>query len=242
MALPQVEKKRARKTAESKTPVHSCEYCDKSFTRESTMVTHMCVKKKRHMDANTPGSRLAFMAYDLFYKMSPNYREKTIREFIDSSLYMGFARFGNYLTGLKPLFPEQFVRFLVKNGTRLDDWTEESVYYVYLNDLLKREPASSAVERTFETIFQWTEEKSVPFGEFFIKISPNELSHLVRMGRVSPWVLYLSSTGGSAMAAFNEDHMGMIGDTIDAAQWSRVFRERSDDVAFVSGLLQEAGI
>lgn len=236
------QKKTTAKKNPSAQPVFQCEYCSKTFGREKTLFTHMCVKKQRYVDSTSLGSRLGFMAFGQFYRFTTNYREKTMRDFIESPFYLGFARFGNYLTGLKPLYPERFVEFLVKSGIKLDDWTNEEIYYSYLNELLRREPAGSATERSFETIVGWTENHGVSFGEFFKTISPNELSHLIRMGSISPWVVYLSSTGGEAIAGFNEDHLKMVGDTIDAAAWARIFRERGDDVTFVSGLLMEAGI
>lgn len=224
-------------------PKYKCQYCGSKFTYEKTLATHMCVKKQRYLDIETTGSRIGFRAFQRMYSITTNAKqEKTVDEFIHSSLYLDFVRFGNYVSGLHPLFPDKFVDFLIRNGVKLNEWCREEVYYLYISDLLKREPATSAVERSFETIIDWCEKNSRNFVNFFSDVSANELAHLIRIGRISPWVVYLSSSGSSVIPKFNEDHINMIGDTIDPGTWHRRFKTSRADVDYISNILSEAGL
>jgi len=230
-----------KKTVSQK--MNTCKYCEKTFTKMSTFSTHMCVKKRRMMDINATGPRLGLKAFQRFYELTTNSKQaKTAEDFISSQFYTDFARFGNHLADLRPIHIEQFVDFLIRNSIKLNDWTKESVYNVYLDDFLKKEPAVSAVERSIKEIDEWCTKNSVEFHSFFTTVSPNEAAALIRAGKISPWILYLGTTADGLMSKFNEDHEKMIGSIIDPGFWSKKFKKNSDDVEYIQSLLEQAGI
>jgi hypothetical protein len=223
--------------------MNTCKYCSKTFSKISTFSTHMCVKKRRMMDINATGPRLGFRAFQRFYELTTNSKHpKTAEEFISSQYYTDFARFGNYLTDLRPIHIEQFIDFLIKNSIKLKDWTKEPIYHIYLDDFLKKEPAVSAVERSIKEIMCWCEKNSVEFYNFFASIHPNEAALMIRAGKISPWILYLGTTADTLMSKFNEDHEKMIGSIIDPGFWSKKFKKNTDDVEYIQSILEQAGI
>lgn len=222
---------------------YECKFCKTKFHKESTLFTHMCVKKRRHMDINSAGSRFGFRAFQRFYELTMRPKApKSIEDFINSPYYIDFAKFGNHLATLKPIYMDQYIDYIIKNSVKLKDWTKDFVYDVYIDDLIKKEPAVSAVERTINEIMEWCEENNVEFKDFFTSISANEASYLIKTGRISPWVLYLSTTGGDLMDRFNEDHSKIIGGIIDPGFWSKKFRREDDDVIYIKNILKQAYI
>lgn len=220
-----------------------CKYCGKSFLKDHTLATHICVKKRRAMEIDTQASRFGFRTFQRFYEITTNTKKlKTQQEFIDSQYYIEFAKFGNYLATLKPLFPEQFIEFVIRNGISLKDWSKDYVYDTYINDLIKKEPASSATERTIINIVNWCTENNVEFTNFFISISANEAAYLIKTGRISPWVLYLASTSETLMNSFNEDHAKMIADVIDPGFWMKKFKKADSDVVYIKSILLQSGL
>lgn len=220
-----------------------CKFCNTKFHKESTLFTHMCVKKRRHMEINSAASRLGFRAFQRFYEISMHVKSPmSTDDFINSPYYIEFAKFGNHLATLRPLYTDQYVDYVIKNGVKLKDWTKDYVYDVYINDLIKKEPATSATERTITEIINWCEENKVEFNKFFSVISPNEAAFLIKTGRLSPWVLYLSTTGGELMSRFNDDHSNIISSIIDPSFWSKKFRKAEDDVLYIKSVLEQAGI
>jgi len=223
--------------------MNTCKYCGKSFVKESTLSVHMCVKKRRYMEIETPGSRFGLRVFQKFYEITSNAKKlKTQQEFIDSQYYTDFAKFGNYIVNLKPVYPEQYIEFVIKNSVKIKDWTNDEVYYLYIENLVKTEPPNSAAERTITEIMEWSEINKEPFTEFFTKITANEASHLIRMGRISPWVLYLSDSAGKLMNRFNEDHSKIIGDIIDPGFWMKKFKKSPEDVVYIKDVLKQAGL
>lgn len=220
-----------------------CKYCGKRFHKESSITAHVCVKKQRYIDINTAGSRLGFRTFQRFYELSVKSKKvKTQQEFIESDYYIEFVKFGNHLALLKPLYIEQYIDFVILNGVKLKDWTKDFVYDLYIEDLVKKEPAISATERTITEIIEWCEKNCEPFNEFFTKISANEAAYLIKTGKISPWVLYLSLSGESLMTRFNEDHEKMIGEVIEPGVWMKKFKKQDSDVAFIKSMLEQSGL
>ncbi|HEY6437912.1 MAG TPA: hypothetical protein VIY47_15085 [Ignavibacteriaceae bacterium] len=195
------------------------------------------------MEINSAGSRFGFRAFQRFYGLTTNSKSpKSVDDFINSKFYIDFAKFGNHLAALKPIYMDQYIDYVIKNGVKLKDWTKDFVYDVYINDLLKKEPAVSATERTITEIIEWCEENKIEFKDFFTLVSENEAAYLIKTGRISPWVLYLSTTGGNLMSRFNEDHSKIIGEIIDPGFWSKKFKKLEDDVIYIKNILNQADI
>lgn len=222
---------------------YECKFCKTKFHKESTLFTHMCVKKQRNLDINSAGSRYGFRAFQRFYELTMRPKSpKSIEDFINSPYYIDFAKFGNHLAALKPVYMDQYVDYIIKNGVKLKDWTKDFVYYTYINDLIKKEPAASAVERSINEIMLWCEDNNANFKDFFTAVSANEASYLIKTGKISPWMLYLSSSGDELISRFNEDHSKIVGEIIDPGFWHRKFKKEEHDVIYIRDILNQAGI
>jgi hypothetical protein len=225
------------------TNLNVCKFCKKSFKSANTLSVHICVKKRRHMEADLPAARIGFRVFQRFFELTTNSKTaKTLTEFIDSSFYIDFVKFGHYLVDLKPINIEVFIDFVIKNGLKIKDWNKEFVYDQYIEDLVKKEPADHAVERSIISMAEWSESNGVPISEFFNKVSANEAAHLIRRGRISPWVLYLAQTADNLVSSFTADHAKMIGHLIDSSFWHKKFKKNADDVEFISDILISSGL
>lgn len=195
------------------------------------------------MDINSTGSRIGFRAFQKFYEMTTKSKKpKSVDDFINSPYYIDFAKFGNYLSALKPVHLEKYIEYVIMNGVKLKDWTRDFVYDVYVEDLVKKEPAISATERTITEIMEWCTENSADFTDFFKSISANEAAYLVKTGRISPWVLYLAASGDDLLSRFSDDHAKMVGAVIDPGFWMKKFKKETDDVEYIRNLLEQAGL
>lgn len=222
---------------------HQCKYCNTRFHKESSLAKHQCVKKRRHMEANASGPRIGFSAFLKFHELTSSGRkQKTLEDFINSQFYIDFVKFGHHISTLKPVYPDLFIEYVIRNSIKLKDWTSERVYEAYIADLLKKEPAGGAVERSIDYIVKWTSENNTNFTDFFECVSPNEAAYMIKTGKISPWVLYLAKSGDTLMGQFTEDHSKMIGDIIDPTVWARKFRNNTDDVTYIQDLLDQAGL
>ena len=220
-----------------------CKYCSAKFHKATTLHTHMCVKKQRYLDTEQPGPRIGFRAFQRFYELTTRSKNvKSVQDFIDSPYYIDFAKFGNHLATLKPMYTDKYIEFVIMGGVKLKDWTKDSVYDLYIVDLVKKEPAESATDRSITTIIEWCTTNNILFDKFFVEVNANEAAYMIKVGKISPWVLYLAESGEALMSRFNEDHSKMIGPAIDAGFWMRKFKKDTEDVIFIRALLEQAGL
>jgi hypothetical protein len=96
-----------------------CQYCKKSFVKETTLMVHVCEKKKRYQSQNETGIQIGLRAYQKFYAMnSVTGRPKSFDDFADSPYYRAFARFGQYCVSIRAINILRFVEWLLKNNKR----------------------------------------------------------------------------------------------------------------------------
>jgi len=222
---------------------HICKWCNKGFTTERTLVSHMCAKKKRFADKDTLGSKKGFKVFQRFYELTTiSKKVKTLEDFINSPYYMEFVKFGRYLIQLDPVRSPIFIDYVINKGIKLKDWTSKVVYDAYLDELIKKESAEDALERSILAMCKWAEDEGTSFNKFFKEVSIIEAMHLITNGRISPWVLFLADTAGELFERFTEDQFEIIAPHIAPGEWKKRIDRHRDDAKFVQETLTEAGL
>lgn len=222
---------------------NTCKWCDKTFMNERTLAAHMCVKKRRWADKDLTHTRLAFRVFQMFYDLNTTAtKPKTQEDFIKSQYYEGFTKFGRSCLTNEYLQPEKFAEWLIKNGKKLKDWSKDSLYDEYLLTYLKKEPGMKALERTIIYLDKWSEENKKDWQDYFNIVSTPRAVHDIRSAKISPWILYLSETGGNLLERFSDEQVKMIEHIIDASFWMKVFSQNKEEVAEVKDACEVAGI
>lgn len=218
-----------------------CKYCNKNFVKDTTLAAHLCVKKQRANDRHSVGSRLGFMAFRKFYELTTKLKTpKTYEDFIDSSFYNDFVKYGRYLCDLNPIDTELYTVFLIKNSKKMPDWTKPESYKTFLIDFLFRESVDSALERTINTITEWSTKNNTSIDKFFSDAAINEIVYLISIGKISPWCLYYSKNCNRVFENLTTEHAKMIIELIDPDKWKNKFSCNKNDVDFVKELISVA--
>ena len=203
----------------------------------------MCVKKRRHLDKDNVASRMGLELYRRYFELNTATKNaKTIEEFIESRYYKSFIKFARRLMDLRPVDQARFVDYVFRNGVKDRDWCKDVVYEAYIVDLLSKEPASRGLERSIKTMEQWGTDHNVPFNMFFAEVSPAEATHLVKMGKISPWVLYLAETSDLLWDRLSDEQANIISSVVDPKLWRVKFEIKKDDCSFTREILREAHI
>jgi hypothetical protein len=217
-----------------------CEFCKKEFVREESIAVHTCETKRRYHEKNTPGVRIALQAYLKFYEYSGT-KNKTFDDFVRSSYYRAFVKFGSYCVSINAINPTQFMSWLLKNNKKIDRWCSDQLYTEYLIEYLKYEAVEDALTRALLESIAWGDETAHPDRDFLRHGNVNRICYLVTMGKISPWVLYNSSAGQEFLNRLPAEQLPMIWNYIDADQWNAVFRDRSHDQQYAQNILKQAG-
>jgi len=217
-----------------------CEFCKRTFIRESTMLKHICEYKHRWVERDRRGNQIGFQSFVQFYKKhSAAKKDKTYEEFIKSSYYTAFIKFGNYCLEINALNVPRLVDYYLKNNIKIDSWTSDKHYTEYLIDYLKTENPLDAVQRSVESCLDLAQEENLQPNHYLRYGNRNKICRIITNGKISPWVLYHSEGGKKFLDELPEDLIKMIYDYINPVQWAIKFSKLEKDVQEVGSLLQE---
>jgi hypothetical protein len=231
------------KTSSSDKPF-VCEYCRTGYTREKTLLAHMCEPKRRWLQKNEKRVQLGFYTFQRFYKLSAgSKKEKTYEEFVKSSFYNAFVKFGSFISNVKPLYPEKYIDYVVTSNVKLDHWCREEMYEKYAVELIRKEGVETALERSINTMVEWAEEnKPAPWNHYFQHVSPSRAVWHIKDGKISPWLILNCESGKALLNKFNDEQLNMITFVLDPKHWSLRFNRQTKDVQLVKDVVKESNL
>lgn len=231
-----------KKTEETSKPNYGCEFCGRTFLRESTVLKHICEYKHRWLEKDRPGNRLAFQAWLQFYKKnSASKKQKTYEEFIKSAYYTAFAKFGSYCVDINALNVSRFADWLVKNQIKIDTWTSDTNYNKYLIEYLRTEDPLDAIHRSVETTIELAEKETIQSRDYLRFGNRNKICYAITTGKISPWMLFQSKSGIEFMDQLDPTQVKMIIDYIDPEKWALKFHREPENVRTVKEILLSGG-
>ena len=222
---------------------YKCEHCGKKFAKESTLVIHVCEKKRRHLAKNERHVQMGLLTYQKFYEITQKVaKPKTFEEFTDSPYYTAFVKFGSFLVNTAPIYPEKFIEFVVKSGIKLDHWCRDELYENYIINLIKIEPADGAVQRTIKTMMDWADANESTWEHYFAYVNLNRAAHDIKEGLISPWVLLNSKEGKQLLNRMNDEQLAIVSEVIDPQYWLKRFKTLPADHELIKTIIKEANI
>jgi len=221
---------------------YTCEYCKKSYAREKTLAAHMCEPKRRWLQKDTKPALLGLWAFNRFYKLSAgSKKEKTYDDFCKSPYYNAFVKFGSYLNNVQPLYTERYIDHVVTSGIKLDHWCKDDLYEAYVLDLILKEDVQTALERSINTMIEWSKDNSPsPWNHYFKYVNPNRAVWHLKDGKISPWLVLNCTTGKNMLGKFSDEQLNMLVNVIDPKHWSRKFKSKPADVELVKQVVKES--
>jgi len=238
-----LQKTMALKTSNSEKP-YVCEYCKKGYTRESTLIAHMCEPKRRTLQKNEKRVRYGFYAFQRFYTLSTGATtQKTYEDFIRSSYYNAFVKFGSFISNVRPLYPERYIDYVVTSGIKLDHWCRDDLYEKYVLEFILKEDVATALERSIKTMVEWADENPpAPWTHYFAHVTTNRAVWHIKDGKMSPWLLLNCKSGKELLAKFTDEQLEMIYAVIKPEHWALRFKRHSQDVQLVKDVVTSSGL
>ena len=231
-----------KETQETKSPSYSCEFCKRSFLRESTVLKHICEYKHRWMDKDKQGNRLGFQSWLEFYKKnSTSKKQKTYEEFIRSAYYTAFVKFGSYCVDVNVLNVSRYIDWLLKNQIKIDSWCQDTNYTKFLIEYLRIEDPMDAIARSIETTINMASVERVLSKDYLRYGNSNKICYAITTGKLSPWILYHSNSGKEFLDKLDESQIKMVIDYLNPELWAIKFKREPEKVDEVKSLLTLAG-
>jgi hypothetical protein len=220
-----------------------CQYCGSGYVKESTLAVHMCEQKRRHLAKDEKHVLMGFQTYLRFFELTQKSKnKKTYEEFAKSPYYNAFVKFGSFLSNVNPLYPDRYIDFVVTSGVKLDHWCREDLYYNYVLDFIKKEPADVALQRSIATMMEWAQDNESQWNHYFKYVSVNRAVYNIKDGKVSPWLILNCDTGKKLLSKFNDEQLGIVFQVLDPDYWSRRFKIYPADLELVKNVVEEGNL
>lgn len=220
-----------------------CQYCGHGYTKEKTLMVHVCEQKRRALARTERHVVLGFDTYNRFYKLSQNSKgNKTYEDFAKSPYYNAFVKFGSFVSNVNPLYPDRFIDFVIRSGTKLDHWCRDELYDKYVVDLIKTEPVETALERSIKHMMSWADTQQSQWNHYFLYVSLSRAVYDIRDGKVSPWLVLNSNNGKSMLKKFNDEQLTAISTVMDIPFWLKKFKTLPADVELVKEVVKESNL
>jgi hypothetical protein len=206
------------------------------------MVKHICENKRRWQDKDQQGNRIGFQCWLQFYvKNTATKKQRTYLDFIKSSYYLVFVKFGHYCVNINALNIMRYADWLMKNKIKIDSWCSDSNYTKFLIDYLKDEDPLDAIARSIETSIKLAKSENVQSKDCLRYCNKNKICYAITSGKISPWMIYQSESGVKFVESLDVTQQKMILDYINPEQWAVKFHRDIIKVAEVKELLNAAG-
>ena len=234
--------KKSKNTKETLETKHSCDFCNRSFVRESTFMKHLCEYKHRWLNKDEAGNRIGFNTFLQFYKKNTaSKKQKTYMDYIKSSYYAAFTKFGNYCVQANVINVLAYTDYLLKEQISIDNWNSDKNYTDFLIRYLRIEDPFDAVERSVKTCSDLSVDERIYPKDVLRYGNRNKICYKITTGKISPWLLYQSISGREFLDKLDEGQVKLILDYINPEQWALRFKKYPEEVENIKTLLSEIG-
>ena len=201
----------------------------------------MCEPKRRWLQQDEKRVKVGFYAFQRFYKLSAGHKkEKIYEDFVKSSFYNAFVKFGSFVNNVKPLYPDKYIDYVVTSNVKLDHWCRDEMYERYAIELIRKEGVETALERSINTMVEWSKEKNSSYNHYFLYASTNRITWNIKDGKISPWLVLNCDSGKKVLSELNDEQLGMLNNVLDPQHWALRFKRQPKDVELVKQVVKEA--
>lgn len=220
-----------------------CNYCNKGFIRESSLIKHECFIKNRWNNKNKKDVIIGFMSYQLFYKIQYGQeKDKSYEDFVKFKYYNDFCKFGKYCLDVNSIEINEYICYILTNQISLSKWYSDNTYFNFVKYFLHNEPIHKSIERSFKFILKWSKKSKNDYRLFFKLISTYDLVDYLRMGRISPWIVLLSKEGKTLLLTLTNEQLDLIDKTINMSEWDSYIKKYPNQVQQVKEIIYEMGV
>jgi hypothetical protein len=220
-----------------------CQFCKSGYTQEKTLTVHMCEQKRRHLAKEEKHVVVGYQTYVRFYQLTQQAKSvKTYDEFARSPYYNAFVKFGSYVSNVSPLYPDNYIDWVVRSGVKLDHWCRDELYEKYVLELIHTENVETALQRSVTHMQAWANDNNSLWNHYFKYVSTNRATYDIKDGKVSPWLILNCVSGKNLLSTLSDEQLSSISTVIDPPVWVNKFKKYRVDLELVREVVREANL
>jgi hypothetical protein len=138
--------------------------------------------------------------------------------------------------------PEGFVKFIIMNSVKINDWRKAVVYETYIKDRTKKETVERAIERTLLNMKAWAENTNGQWQDYFQAVSTPQAVQDIRMGRISPWCTFATDQGSRLIDRLEPGQIQQLVEYLEPEKWRIKVKRHQRDAEWVQQVFNQAEI
>jgi hypothetical protein len=163
--------------------------------------------------------------------------------FMDSKYFRTFINFAQFVAKVSLPTTDKFIWLMVEKKYPPTMWTLDAAYTQYIEFLDRKTTPNEQAARTIETLFNIADEKECDISAVFTKMLPMEVIHLVRVRKLSPWLLLHSTQFKLFFRDSVSPEQKIILETlINPDYWMDQFDDKPEGVEAIKKMVKEMDI
>lgn len=212
-----------RKKSQINTKKYTCEYCEKSFTRENTLLTHKCMQRDRYHTRDETHVKIAYSLWKSMNSLPEQY--KTIEYFEKNKTYKMLTEFAKFAEDSNYLFIYEYGSWLIKNKVIERNWYKLEIYQQFLKQYLLTENPRDAVLRSVEYVSNIHE-----IGNFLKTCQVGKILTYIETGRISPWLIFLADNKDDFLKRLENEKMEYFFKLVNVDIWNSRMKRYSKTI------------
>lgn len=223
------------------TTKYVCKYCHRNFVREHAYMDHECKQMKRENEIKSPNGQAAWHYYQTWMKHKKR-MPPPASAFMTSKYFRTFINFAQFVKKVQLPLPDKFIWLMVKRDYPPTMWLNDEVYSQYLDFVDAKMPPIEQAKTSISTILDYADSHDIDVSAVFERINPNELIHLVRLRKLSPWLLLVSKKFAKMYVNLNEEQQTILETLIKPDVWAEKKEKHKQDIDMIKVYVGELGI
>lgn len=223
------------------TTQYVCKYCHRNFVREHAYMDHECKQMKREAELKSPIGQAAWHYYQLWMRHKKR-MPPPAAAFMTSKYFRTFINFAQFVKKVQLPLPDKFIWLMSKRDYPPTMWLNDEVYTQYLDFVDAKMPPIDQAKTSISTILDYADSHNIDVSDIFENINPNELIHLIRLRKLSPWLLLVSKKFAKMYMSLNEEQQAILETLIKPDIWAEKKEKHKHDVNMIKLYVGELGI
>lgn len=169
-----------------------CKYCHRTFVNEDRYLQHECKQMKREAEFKSPVGQAAWHYYQLWMR-ALNRMPPPGASFVTSKYFRTFINFTNFVRRVDLPNSDRFIKFMVEKQFSPTMWMSDDVYSMYIEYLDRKMSPIDQAKLSIDTLLNIADIRDVDVSGLFDVLDPSEVMHLIRVRKLSPWLLLHSN-------------------------------------------------
>lgn len=220
----------------------TCKYCHRTFVSEDKYLAHECKQMKRDAELKSPQGQAAWGYYQQWMRQMKKLPPPA-QSFVTSKYFRTFMNFTKFVKDVDLPMPDKFIWFVTQKQFTPTMWMSDDVYTLYLEFLDRKVPPLEQAKMSMNTLLNYADRRDFDVAEFFDRVEPYEVMHMVRVRKLSPWILLTSKKFKQFYIERTNDEQRMILESlIRPSYWAEKFKENPEALAQIKQIVEALGI